>query len=55
MPVPDAFTGALHRWPVEGLPANPRAWLISAGRFKAIDAMRRRIRFDPKDSEETTN
>ena len=42
----DAFNAALRRWPVEGLPANPRAWLISAGRFKAIDAMRRRARFD---------
>src|SRR5688500_3277433 len=42
----DAFSTALRRWPVEGLPANPRAWLISAGRFKAIDALRRRARFD---------
>lgn len=42
----DAFSTALHRWPVEGLPANPRAWLISAARFKAIDAIRRRTRFD---------
>lgn len=42
----DAFNAALRRWPVEGLPANPRAWLISAGRFKAIDALRRRARFD---------
>jgi RNA polymerase sigma-70 factor (ECF subfamily) len=42
----DAFNAALHRWPTEGTPANPRAWLISAGRFKAIDAMRRRARFD---------
>ena len=42
----DAFNVALHRWPVEGLPANPRAWLISVGRFKAIDALRRRTRFD---------
>jgi RNA polymerase sigma-70 factor (ECF subfamily) len=42
----DAFAVALHRWPVEGVPANARAWLISAGRFKAIDALRRRTRFD---------
>jgi RNA polymerase sigma-70 factor (ECF subfamily) len=42
----DAFTAALQHWPKEGLPANPRAWLVSAGRFKAIDALRRRARFD---------
>ena len=42
----EAFTAALEQWPREGLPANPRAWLVSAGRFKAIDAMRRRARFD---------
>ena len=42
----DAFSAALERWPKEGVPANPRAWLVSAGRFKAIDAMRRRARFD---------
>ncbi|WP_414659911.1 RNA polymerase sigma factor [Horticoccus sp. 23ND18S-11] len=42
----DAFSAALHRWPVEGLPANPRAWLISAGRFKGIDALRRRTRLE---------
>ncbi len=42
----DAFNAALRRWPVEGVPTNPRAWLISAGRFKAIDALRRRSRFD---------
>jgi len=42
----DAFTAALEHWPKDGLPANPRAWLVSAGRFKAIDAMRRRARFD---------
>ena len=42
----DAFSAALERWPKEGVPANPRAWLISAGRFRAIDAMRRRARFD---------
>src|SRR5262245_34819468 len=42
----DAFTSAMEQWPREGMPANPRAWLVSAGRFKAIDAMRRRARFD---------
>jgi RNA polymerase sigma-70 factor (ECF subfamily) len=42
----DAFNAALQRWPVEGVPANPRAWLISTARFKAIDAIRRRARFD---------
>jgi RNA polymerase sigma-70 factor (ECF subfamily) len=42
----DAFTAALEGWPVDGVPANPRAWLISAGRFKAIDGIRRRARFD---------
>lgn len=47
----DAFDAALRRWPVEGVPANPRAWLISAGRFKAIDAMRRRTRFHAAQSE----
>lgn len=42
----DAFGAAMRRWPVEGFPRNPRAWLISAGRFKAIDGLRRRTRFD---------
>jgi len=42
----DAFSAALERWPKEGVPANPRAWLVSAGRFRAIDGMRRRARFD---------
>jgi RNA polymerase sigma-70 factor (ECF subfamily) len=42
----DAFSAALERWPKEGVPGNARAWLVSAGRFKAIDAMRRRARFD---------
>ena len=35
----DAFRAALEQWPREGVPGNPRAWLVSAGRFKAIDAM----------------
>jgi RNA polymerase sigma-70 factor (ECF subfamily) len=42
----DAFTAAMERWPRDGTPANPRAWLISTGRFKAIDRLRRRARFD---------
>src|SRR3712207_2029191 len=42
----DAFAAAAERWPRDGVPANPRAWLVSAGRFKAIDALRRRARFD---------
>lgn len=41
----EAFATAAERWPMEGIPENPRAWLISAGRFKAIDALRRRGRF----------
>jgi RNA polymerase sigma-70 factor (ECF subfamily) len=45
----DAFRAALEQWPRDGMPANPRAWLVSAGRFKAIDGMRRRARFDPLD------
>jgi RNA polymerase sigma-70 factor (ECF subfamily) len=42
----DAFAAAATQWPRDGVPANPRAWLVSAGRFKAIDALRRRARFD---------
>src|SRR6478672_9217133 len=42
----DAFRAALEQWPVEGVPANPRAWLVSTGRFKAIDGIRRRARFE---------
>ena len=42
----DAFAAAIERWPRDGIPANPRAWLVSAGRFRAIDAIRRRARFD---------
>jgi RNA polymerase sigma-70 factor, ECF subfamily len=45
----DAFRAALEQWPRYGVPANPRAWLVSAGRFKAIDALRRRKRFDALD------
>jgi RNA polymerase sigma-70 factor, ECF subfamily len=42
----DAFAAAVEHWPQDGVPANPRAWLVSTGRFKAIDGMRRRARFD---------
>jgi RNA polymerase sigma-70 factor (ECF subfamily) len=42
----EAFAAALDRWPREGVPDHPHAWLVSAGRFKAIDAMRRRARYD---------
>jgi RNA polymerase sigma-70 factor (ECF subfamily) len=45
----DAFRAALEQWPRDGVPKNPRAWLVSAGRFKAIDTMRRLKRFDPLD------
>ena len=45
----DAFRAALEHWPREGVPANPRAWLVSAGRFKAIDGIRRGARFDRYD------
>ncbi|HXG50028.1 MAG TPA: RNA polymerase sigma factor [candidate division Zixibacteria bacterium] len=47
----EAFTAALEQWPRDGVPGNPRAWLISAGRFKAIDALRRRARFDSSAAE----
>ncbi|HXG00420.1 MAG TPA: sigma-70 family RNA polymerase sigma factor, partial [Bacteroidota bacterium] len=47
----DAFAAAAEQWPTEAVPDNPRAWLISAGRFKAIDAMRRRSRFDSSQTE----
>jgi RNA polymerase sigma-70 factor (ECF subfamily) len=42
----DAFAAAVERWPRDGVPGNPRAWLVSTGRFKAIDGIRRRARFD---------
>lgn len=42
----DAFAAAVEQWPRDGVPDNPRAWLVSTGRFKAIDAIRRRARFD---------
>jgi len=44
--VHDAFAVAVERWSRDGVPGNPRAWLVSTGRFKAIDAMRRRARVD---------
>jgi RNA polymerase sigma-70 factor, ECF subfamily len=47
----DAFTAAVERWPREGVPASPRAWLVSAGRFRAIDGLRRRARFDASQAE----
>ncbi len=43
----DAFKAALEQWPRDGVPANPRAWLVSTGRFKAIDAIRKRARLQP--------
>jgi len=43
----DAVRAALEQWPRDGIPSNPRAWLVSTGRFKAIDGLRRQKRFDP--------
>src|SRR5438093_7234244 len=45
----DAFRAALEQWPRDGVPGNARSWLVSAGRFKAIDAARRQKRFDALD------
>ncbi|HZG40737.1 MAG TPA: RNA polymerase sigma factor, partial [Nodosilinea sp.] len=42
----EAFAVALNQWPRDGMPTNPRAWLVSVGRFRAIDTIRRRTRFD---------
>lgn len=47
----EAFASAAEAWPREGVPANPRAWLVSTGRFKAIDAIRRRSKFDESQPE----
>lgn len=47
----EAFATAVERWATDGVPQNPRAWLVSTGRFKAIDALRRRGRLDEKKSE----
>jgi RNA polymerase sigma-70 factor (ECF subfamily) len=48
----EAFRAALEQWPRDGVPANPRAWLVSAGRFKAIDAIRRQGRFSHLEQED---
>ncbi len=47
----EAFAIAMQKWPTEGIPDNPRAWLVSTGRFKAIDAMRRRGRINAMQQE----
>src|SRR4029079_11471169 len=47
----DAFRAALEQWRQEGIPDNPRAWLVSTGRFKAIDSIRRQSRFEALDQE----
>jgi RNA polymerase sigma-70 factor (ECF subfamily) len=47
----DAFTAAVEQWPRDGIPTNPRAWLVSTGRFKSISAIRKRARFDASLSE----
>ena len=47
----EAFAAAVEQWPRDGMPASPRAWLVSTGRFKAIDAIRRRARFDASQTE----
>jgi RNA polymerase sigma-70 factor (ECF subfamily) len=47
----DAFVAAAEQWPLQGLPANPVAWLVSAGRFRAIDRLRRERRFTPWDDD----
>jgi RNA polymerase sigma-70 factor (ECF subfamily) len=47
----EAFRSAIEQWPREGVPANPRAWLVSTGRFKGIDHIRRRRRLGPLDDE----
>jgi len=51
----EAFRAALEQWPREGVPDNPRAWLVSTGRFKAIDAIRRNARFESLDPEQAGN
>ena len=51
----EAFRAALEQWPDEGVPANPRAWLVSTGRFKAIDGLRRRARFAELDEDAVGN
>ncbi|HYC36106.1 MAG TPA: RNA polymerase sigma factor [Usitatibacter sp.] len=44
--VHEAFIAAVEQWPIDGVPENPRAWLVSTGKFKAIDRLRRRARWD---------
>jgi RNA polymerase sigma-70 factor (ECF subfamily) len=51
----EAFAVAAEQWPRDGVPANPRAWLVSTGRFKAIDGMRRRARYDASLNELATH
>jgi RNA polymerase sigma-70 factor, ECF subfamily len=51
----EAFRAALEQWPRDGVPANPRAWLVSAGRFKAVDAIRRNARMEALDDEAADN
>jgi RNA polymerase sigma-70 factor, ECF subfamily len=51
----EAYATALQKWPVEGVPANPRAWLVSTARNKAIDRLRRERRFDTKREEIARN
>src|SRR6266581_7485944 len=46
----DAFAAAVEQWATDGIPRNPRAWLVSTGRFKAIDRLRRTARFEEVDS-----
>src|ERR1700674_2204813 len=45
----DAFAAAVEQWPEKGIPANPRTWLISTGRFKAVDRLRKSARFESAD------
>lgn len=47
----EAFAVAVEQWPKQGVPANPRAWLVSTGRNKSIDRLRRKIRFERKQEE----
>ncbi len=47
----EAFRAAVEQWPRDGVPANPRAWLVSAGRFKAVDGIRRRVRLEASEVE----
>jgi RNA polymerase sigma-70 factor (ECF subfamily) len=49
----EAFRAALEQWPRDGVPTNPRSWLVSAGRFKGIDTLRRRSRFDALEETDT--